>query len=122
MEKTRGFFGEFWHLTFLILKYLVILGVILVCLLLYFTHKQKQAGQDWCEQMIAGYEADKSRFVEENRQNTADGMVYVPIGSAAKNTMARFTLHANGDYECSYAHGGLTGPHDYKHESKTDLE
>ena len=122
MEKTRGFFGKVWHLIFLILKYLVILGIILVALLLYFTHKQKQAGQDWCEEMVTSYEADQSKFVKEHSQNTADGTVYVPIGSVAKNTMAQFTLHPDGEYECQYAHGGLTRPHGYKNENKTVLE
>jgi len=119
MENSRGFFGRLWHLALLILKYLLILGVILVCLLLYFTHKQKTAGQDWCEEMIASYEGDKAKFIEEHSQNTVDGLVYFPTGSIAKYTMANFTIDTNGDYECAYTVGGLTKPHGNKYDSKT---
>lgn len=122
MEETHGFFGKVWHLIFLILKYLVIFGVILVCLLLYFTHKQKQAGQDWCEEMVTRYEADKSIFIKQYSQNTVDGVVYIPTGPDTKNTMAQFTLHPGGEYECQYMHGGLTRPHGYKYDDKTVLE
>ena len=69
--------------------------------------------------MIASYEDDKAKFIEEHSQNTVDGMVYFPTGSITKYTMATFTIDTSGDYECTYTIGGITKPHGSKYDSKT---
>ena len=121
MKNLRGIFELLWRIILSTFKYIIILGIIITGLLLYFTNKQNSAGKDWCEEMIISYENDKSKFLKEHRQNTKDGMEFFPPKSLSKNVNADFTLHVNGDYRCKYRYGGVTRPHSYAYDSKTKL-
>ena len=108
-----------WRFILSTLKQLIILGIIFIALFLYFTGKGKSRGQDWCDEMIADYENDKSRFLDKYQQNTKNGMEYFPPRSKSKDVRAYLTLQANGDYSCRYWHGGVSKPHAYSYDSKT---
>lgn len=115
----RRFFAFVWRLILSILKWLIILGIVIIALLLYFTEKEESQGQGWCDEMIAEYESDKSTFLEVHKQNTKNGMEYFPPKSKSKKVHGYFTLQANGEYSCRYWHGGASKPHSYSYSSKT---
>jgi len=82
-------------------------------------NEQTEKGKLWCETIIEEYENDKEKFLEKYSDDMQSGQLYISPSKKHKVVRGSFRLYNNGEFECSYAHGGFAGPHSYTYYSKT---
>ena len=102
------------------------LAVIVIILLMWFVggfayqiNRQTSKGKAWCESVISEYEADREKFLEVHSDRLHRGSLFLKPSPEYKGAMARFIVESNGEYTCTYSHGGFSAPHGYEYSSKT---
>ena len=98
---------------------LIVLSILFVSWFVFQINDQDKKGKLWCESIIEEYEKDKEKFIEKHSDDMQSGQLYIGPSEEDKVVRGFFRLDNNGEFECSYAHGGFAGPHSNTYYSNT---